>query len=213
MLTFTKINTKLKIGESMGNANHPKSGSTIKVEPITKPRHVKRIKDQLADQPRNLAIFVIGINTNLRASDLIALTVGQVRLLQVGEHFTTKERKTGKARQITINKGVYQAVQNLLAIMPNATDDQPLFQSRKGGKALTTQTIHALVKLWCKEADLKGNYGSHSLRKTFGYMHRTVHHTDIPTLMVMFNHSSEKQTLDYLGIQRDEIKDAYLKEI
>ncbi|MBW2185166.1 MAG: tyrosine-type recombinase/integrase [Deltaproteobacteria bacterium] len=197
----------------MGNANHPKAGSTIKVEPITKTRHVKRIKDQLANQPRNLAIFVIGINTNLRASDLIALTVGQVRLLQAGEHFTTKERKTGKARQITINKGVYQAVQNLLAIMPNATDDHPLFQSRKGGKALTTQAIHALVKLWCKEADLKGNYGSHTMRKTFGYMHRTVHHTDIPTLMVMFNHSSEKQTLDYLGIQRDEIKDAYLKEI
>ena len=130
---------------------------------------------------------------------LIALTVGQVRRLQVGEHFTTKERKTGKARRITINNGVYQAVKDLLSIMPNATDDQPLFQSRKGGKALTAQAIHALVKLWCKEADLKGNYGSHTLRKTFGYMHRTVHHTDIPTLMVMFNHSSEKQTLDYLA--------------
>ena len=197
----------------MGNANHPKAGSSIKVEPIIKPRHVKRIKDQLADQPRNLAIFVVGINTNLRASDLTSLTVGQVRLLQVGEHFTTKERKTGKARRITINKSVYQAVKDLLSIMPNATDEQPLFQSRKGGKALTSQAIHALVKSWCKEADLKGNYGSHTLRKTFGYMHRTVHHTDIPTLMVMFNHSSEKQTLEYLGIQRDEIKDAYLKEI
>lgn len=61
--------------------------------------------------------------------------------------------------------------------------------------------------------NLKGNYGSHTLRKTFGYMHRTVHNTDIPTLMEMFNHSSQKQTLAYLGIQPSEIRDAYLKEI
>ena len=50
-------------------------------------------------------------------------------------------------------------------------------------------------------------------RKTFGYMHRVVHGTDIPTLMVMFNHSSQRQTLDYLGIGESEVHDAYMKEI
>jgi integrase len=70
-----------------------------------------------------------------------------------------------------------------------------------------------MVKGWCKEINLKGNYGTHTLRKTFGYIHRTVFNTDIPTLMEMFNHSSQKQTLAYLGIQPSDIKDAYLKEI
>jgi integrase len=70
-----------------------------------------------------------------------------------------------------------------------------------------------MVKGWCKVINLKGNYGSHTLRKTFGYIHRTVFNTDIPTLMDMFNHSSQKQTLTYLGIQPSDIKDAYLKEI
>jgi hypothetical protein len=31
--------------------------------------------------------------------------------------------------------------------------------------------------------------------------------------MTLFNHSNQKQTLEYLGIQPEEIRDAYLKEI
>jgi integrase len=92
-----------------------------------------------------------------------------------------------------------------------------LFQSRKSdsnrGKALSVPYLNALVKSWCREINLKGNYGSHTLRKTFGYMHRTKFNTDIPTLMQMFNHSTQKQTLEYLCIQPGEIRDAYLCEI
>jgi hypothetical protein len=40
-----------------------------------------------------------------------------------------------------------------------------------------------------------------------------VFNTDVPTLMQMFNHSTQKQTLAYLGIQASEIKEAYLREI
>jgi hypothetical protein len=36
---------------------------------------------------------------------------------------------------------------------------------------------------------------------------------DIPTLMQMFNHSSQRQALAYLGIHPNEIRDAYLREI
>lgn len=197
----------------MDNPNHPKAGQSIKVDPIRKPKDIQLIKKMLVDHPRNLAIFTLGINTNLRASDLISLTVRQVKYLKTGDHFLTKERKTGKTRQITVNNAVHEAFKGLLETMTDVADSKPLFQSRKGGKALTTQTIHALVKGWCAQINLKGNYGSHSLRKTFGYQHRTAHGTDIPTLMTMFNHSRQKQTLDYLCIQPEEIQDAYLKEI
>ena len=32
---------------------------------------------------------------------------------------------------------------------------------------------------------------------------------DLPRLMACFNHSSQKQTLDYLCIQPEEVKDVY----
>lgn len=197
--------------------NHPKKGSSIKVDPIRDIKDIKLIKRILQDKPRDLALFVIGVNTNLRASDLLKIRVGDVFGLHPGEYFTLREKKTGKLRSITINKAVFDAIRELLATMPGAKENELLFQSRKvnssRGGMLTVSYLNSLVKSWCREINLRGNYGAHSLRKTFGYIHRTVFGTDLPTLMEMFNHSSQRQTLTYLGIQPREIKDAYLKEI
>ena len=68
-----------------GNANHPQKGSKIKVEPIRKRKNIDTIKKLLADKPRDLALFTIGINTNLRASDLLRIRVGQVRDLKAND--------------------------------------------------------------------------------------------------------------------------------
>lgn len=193
--------------------NHPQKGSTIKVEPIRDLKNIKAIKRLLSDNLRDLAIFTTGINTNLRASDILKITVGQVRHLSPEDHFTLKEKKTGKDRNITINKTVHEVIRKLLTTMPDVKDEEPIFQSRKGGKALGVPYLNSLVKQWCREINLTGNYGSHTLRKTFGYMHRVVNKTDLPTLMTMFNHSSQKQTLDYLCIQASEIRDAYMFEL
>jgi integrase len=199
----------------MAALNHPEKGSIIKVEPIRTLKDVKAIKRLLADKPRDLAIFTLGINTNLRASDILSITLGMVRNLKPEDHFTLREQKTGKDKFVTINKTVYEAIRDLLELhSPNAPDSTPLFQSRKGGTALCVPYLNGLVKSWCKSINLPGNhYGSHTLRKTFGYMHRTVNKSDLPKLMVMFNHSSQKQTLDYLCIQDEEIKAAYMFEL
>ncbi|MEA1933348.1 MAG: tyrosine-type recombinase/integrase [Thermodesulfobacteriota bacterium] len=191
------------------NPNHPKKNSTIKVEPIRKLQDIKSIKKLLADNPRNLCLFTLGINTNLRASDLLRITAGQVRSLKVGGEFTLKEKKTGKERRITLNKTAAEAIQTLMA---SATypDDAKLFFSQRGN-VLTVPSVNRLVKSWCRAINLKGNYGSHTLRKTFGFHQRVQLNASIPELMVMFNHSSQKQTLDYLCIQPEEIRNAYMK--
>ncbi|MBB5349578.1 site-specific integrase [Desulfoprunum benzoelyticum] len=191
------------------NPNHPKKNSTIKVEPIREIRDIKSIKKLLADNPRNLCLFVLGINTNLRASDLLRLTAGQVRQCKPGDEITLKEKKTGKQRRITLNKSAATTVQELLVSNP-LPDDSPLFFSQRG-EVLTVPSVNRLVKSWCRAINLKGNFGSHTLRKTFGYHQRVQLNTSIPELMVMFNHASQKQTLDYLCIQPDEIRDAYMK--
>jgi len=193
------------------NPNHPKKGSTIRVDPVREFKHIKAIKGLLKDNPRDLCLFTIGINTNLRASDLIRLTISQVAHLQPGEDLCIKEKKTGKLRCISLNQTVISAITQLIDSLPDHSG--LLFQSRNGGGQLAGSYINSLVKGWCKKIGLKGNYGAHTLRKTFGYIHRTRFNTDIPTLMIMFNHSSQKQTLDYLGVQPTEIKNAYMREI
>ena len=59
---------------------------------------------------------------------------------------------------------------------------------------LTVPAVHKLVKGWRGEINLKGNYGSHMLRKTWGYHQRVTFGMDLSRLMVCFNHSTQRQT-------------------
>ena len=193
-----------------GNRNHPPKGSTIKVDPIKETKDIQAIKRLLSDKPRDLCLFTLGINTNLRASDLVKLTVGQVRHLKPGDDLAIKETKTKKPRRMTLNKAVIKAVQAYLNERDAAEDSEPLFVSNKGKNAITVQHVHRLVKSWCKMVNLIGNYGSHTLRKTFGYHQRVTFGAGLAELMTAFNHSRQSQTLDYLCIQADEVKSLYL---
>lgn len=197
----------------MKNINHPKKGSHIAVEPIRKKKDIELIKKNLQNSPRNLCIFILGINTNLRASDLLKIKVNQVRHLNAGDELNLKEQKTQKKRRINLNKVCIDAIQTLLKSQKYADGDF-LFQSqRKNDNALTVPALSRMVKVWCQEINLKGNYASHTLRKTWGYHQRATFGVGIPELMVCFNHTSQKQTLDYLCIQPDEIKSVYQNEL
>ena len=86
-----------------------------------------------------------------------------------------------------------------------------LFTGQRG--QLTVSYLNRLVKGWCRAVNLRGNYGSHTLRKTWGYHQRVTFGVDIPRLMVCFNHSTQRQTLDYLCVQPQEIAEIYRNEI
>ena len=189
--------------------NNPKKNSIIRVEPIRSQKDITRIKNHISDNPRNHALFVFGINTNLRASDLSAIRKSQVAGLKIGDSFELREQKTGKVRKVIINQAMFKVIANILN---DSDDSEYLFKSAKKGR-LTTSYINRLVKGWCKKIGLKGNYGSHTLRKTWGYFMYRKYKVDIPKLMVAFNHSSQKQTLNYLCIEDYEMNDIFMNEI
>lgn len=192
--------------------NNPKPGSVITVEPIKSVKDIATIKRLLADKPRDLALFVVGINTALRASDLLALTAGQVRaILADGEDGgLVRETKTGKRRRITFNGAARMALTRLLATREYDAAE-PVFQGQRG--AMSASYLCRLVAGWCADINLGGHYGSHSLRKTWGYHQRVTFGVDIPTLMDALGHSTQRQTLTYLCIQPDEIKGVFANEL
>ena len=194
--------------------NRPKKGSVLRKEPIRDYRAIEDIKKLLKDKKRDLALFVLAINSNLRACDLLNLTIDQVQYLQVGDDLVLREKKTKKIRRIVINQTVWHALNDWIEIHPKSENGQaPLFLSRKGGKPLTVPTLSGMVKSWCIAVGLTGSFGCHTLRKTFGYQHRVRFKTDLPTLQTIYGHSHQRQTLDYLCVQPDEVRDAYMKEI
>src|SRR5687768_2351333 len=82
------------------NPNRPKPGSRIKVEPIRTKKAIEIIKRSLYEKPRDLCLFTLGINTAYRANELLSITVGQVRHLQVGHALALKQSKTQTYRMV-----------------------------------------------------------------------------------------------------------------
>jgi len=178
----------------------------MRVEPIRELKHIKAIKQLLNGNYRDKLLFVLGINTGLRAQDLLALRVFQFKDCKVGDRITIKEKKTGKQNIIIINKEVMLALDAYLeALEPQETDF--VFKSRKGKNyPLTTFRVTRLVKLWTETINLKGNYGAHTLRKTFCVIQRTCFKVPWETLCTYLNHSSPSVTRLYLGLKSEEVE-------
>ena len=192
-----------------GNTNHPLKGSAIKVEPIREKQAIQKIKHLLNSNPRDLLLFTMGINTAFRANELLSIKVGQVRGLQAGTSFEIKLSKTKTYRRVTINPIVVEVLERYLD-KRKPSDDEWLFKSERSPNSLLVSTVSGYVKKWCKEAGLRGNFASHTLRKTWGYMQRTQNRTPIPLLMAAYGHSTQHQTLSYLCIQHEEIAGIYM---
>ena len=77
------------------NLNHPAKGSMIAVSPTRNMNDVKSIRKLLADNPRDLLLFVMGVNNGLRAGDLLQLKVGQVKGLKAGDTLASARLSTG----------------------------------------------------------------------------------------------------------------------
>lgn len=161
----------------------------------------KLIRDK---KNKNFGLLIIcGINLGLRVSDLLQLTFVQLK----EETFTIIERKTGKKRQLGVNDHIVEALTFFEADLVFQLGGYA-FSSQKGS-VYSPQHINRLLKKY-----FKGNFSSHSLRKSFG---RRVWENDNQSeraliyLSHLFNHSSTQVTRTYLGIHQEELNDIYMR--
>lgn len=181
------------------------------VEPFKNKKEIEKMKQYLKgkDNLRDYTIFVVGINVGLRAGDLLSLKWADV----LNENGTIKdnllitEEKTSKTKELTLNNSVKDALSEYLKSLQGLESDY-VFSSRKGNEHLQVRSLHRIIKQATRDLNIKGNYGTHSLRKTFGY-HRYKAGIPLETLQKMFNHSSQAITLKYIGITKEVIQDAY----
>ena len=194
------------------NFNRPAKGARITVEPIREVTDIKAILELLKNKPRDYLLFTMGINNGLRSGDLLKLKVKDVKHLKPGNTITIREQKTRKDNYLVINHAVYKAIKVYLGSVI-LKDSDYLFVSRKGNGPLTISSVNNLVKKWADSVNLLGNYGAHSLRKTWGYIQRTVHNVSFEVICKRFNHSNPSITMRYLGIQDSEVNAALMNQI
>ena len=139
--------------------NHPAKGSKIKVDPIRSLDGLEKIKEVLTGKPRDLCLFVLGINNGLRISDLLSLKVKDVKRLKPGDSLEIKESKTGKLNVLMVNKSSHKALKRYLEAS-GCSDDDFLFRSYKTKRGLSKYAVNHMIKKWCRLIGLEGNYGA-----------------------------------------------------
>lgn len=173
------------------------------VQPIRNLEKLEEIKNILKKQSfRNYFLFVLGINTGLRISDLLKLKVSDVK----GKtHIIIREEKTSKIKRFKINSSLSREVEDYVK---NMKSEEYLFPSRTGGKTKPISRVMAynILNDAAHQAGVK-EIGTHTLRKTFGY-HFYQQYKDVAMLQELFNHSAPSVTLRYIGISQDEIDKA-----
>jgi len=195
------------------NLNHPKKDSTTKVDPIRNLQDIKAIIKLLNDKPKEQLLFTLGVNNGLRTGDLLKLRVKHVKYLKTGATLEITESKTGKKNVLIINKTVYKYLSKYLPLMELSDENFLFFSQKRKDQAITISHVNRLVKNWCKAINLKGNYGAHTLRKTWGYIKRTRDGVGFEVIAKRFNHSSPVTTMRYLGIQDKEVYSTLMDDI
>ena len=197
-------------------------------EPIKSMQDIIRVTTYLKEQKRfrDNMFFIVGINFGLRISDLSRLRFSDLinpdftfkESFPVFEKKTRNTRKRKKNRYVSINDAVIEAVTLYLANTPGVSLSDYLFRSESNhgcnvNAPMNKTSFHRILKNIAEEVGLTCQISTHSLRKTFGYWIMVKGNNDPRTLLLLqkiFGHSTAAQTLTYIGITEDEVRNAYM---
>lgn len=160
------------------------------------------------------SLIDIGVNIALRISDLRMIKFEDI---DCEWNLRIKEKKTQKYKRIKFNSVCIKAIIELrenyikMGIVPTGY----LFKScnrsylkLKMDKAISTVSVNRYLKIAQKKLNIDYPIGTHSFRKTWGYIiYKET--KDIAIIMKILNHSSLKQTMKYIGIEQESIDYIY----
>lgn len=212
-VNFAGPNRGLVAGGTTSVASSHK-GKRCTSNPIKDKNDINRMCEyfKAAGDYRMYAIFMVGINTAYRISDILSLRWGDI-LNESGE-FWRKEKKTGKWRFICLN----QTLLNALDLYRQKTDvavspEAYVFPaSRSCYETAARQDVDRKLKRAVADLGIAAHAGTHLMRKTFAYHYLTGaadRSRALEQLMLLLGHSSPRITLSYAGITEDELRDAY----
>jgi len=164
-----------------------------------------RIRLQLQERTRDLAMFNLAIDSKLRACDLMALKVSDIAQgSRVQSRAQIVQRKTGRPVQFELTDQTRESLVRWIrkaALMP----PDYLFPSRvTHSPHLSRRQYARIVDGWVSEIGLDpALYGTHSLRRTKASLiyRRT---KNLRAVQLLLGHTKLESTVRYLGIDVDD---------
>ena len=171
-------------------------------EPLKNKKDIEKVEKYLQSKnKRNYVIWVLGLNSGLRVSDIVGLNVSDV---VNRTHITVIEKKTGKKKSFYINDKLKRVLEDYTR---GRSGDEPLFLGKRG-KRIDRSEVYRFIKKACKENGILEHVATHTMRRSFGYHHYQKFKDPI-VLQKVFNHSSQRITLMYISVDQDEIDFTY----
>ncbi|NOQ80575.1 MAG: tyrosine-type recombinase/integrase [Gammaproteobacteria bacterium] len=164
-----------------------------------------RIRLQISNRIRDLALFNMAIDSKLSGCDLVKLRVSDIAHgLQIAKRAIVIQQKTHNSVQFEITQQTRESVSNWIEFSKLNRNDF-LFKSRiKDSQHLSTRQYARIVKGWVSEIGLNSyDYGTHSLRRTKASLiyRRT---RNLRAVQILLGHSKLESTVRYLGIEVDD---------
>ena len=169
-------------------------------DPIKDEQHVKAIYRLLEKKPRDQALFIVGIATNLRGGDIVRLTVqNAIDIIDKG-FCIIKEMKTENRREVYMSADAKLVLAKYLHLRQaqGAKLEDSLFMGQRG--PILRATLSKMLQSWCETIGVPGKISSHTLRKTYGYFQYYHNGVGLAELMDEFHHKRPDVTLRYIGV-------------
>jgi integrase len=198
----------------MCNPNHVTNPSTpwnngklVGQKPPLKLKEIwsTRIRLQIDNRKRDLALFNLAIDSKLRSCDLLRLRVIDVTHGgAIASRAMVMQQKTQQPVQFEIMEQTRTAISNWIDYAKLNNGDY-LFKSRyKNSPHISTRQYARIVGSWVSEIGLDpAAYGTHSLRRTKASLiyRRT---KNLRTVQLLLGHTKLESTIRYLGIEVDD---------
>ena len=172
-----------------------------------KPFHVWgiRVRLQVSQRLRDLALFELALDSKLRGCDLTRLPVSDlVSSTGVKRRVVFMQQKTGRPVQFEVTEQTRRSIVGWVQ-GKRLTFDHWLFPSRiKAGCHLTTQQYARLVDKWVALVGLDpAAYGTHSLRRTkVALLYKKT--GNLRACQLLLGHTKLESTVRYLGVEVDD---------
>jgi integrase len=166
---------------------------------------------------RDKALFVLGLKTGFRVSELLSLKIGDIfQRGRIVDSVTVRRqfvKQKTEGRTVKLNPQAKTALRGWIDELRERgklRQKNFLFPSRKGDGPITRVQAYRILKSVFDECEITGNLGTHSMRKSFAASMREKLGKDLFLLQKALGHKNVNSTVSYLSFCQEEIDEAIL---
>lgn len=161
---------------------------------------------QAEGKVRDLALFNTGLDTMLRASDLLPLRVNDItdHNGDVVHEFTIRQKKTGRGHVVALSPHTRDSIADWMIVSGKGPEDfvWTSIGNRKTGRPLTRNQYANLVKNWSYLARVDPKkHSTHSIRRSKSAAIYDATH-NLAACQHLLGHKNIGSTAHYLGVDQ-----------